>query len=106
VDYLQTSFLGTPLYATSRSIPTPVESCADKSPLDGSLGSPCARDWRSGHQASSRARGHAPNLPEEAGGNLNPPFVEWLMGFPIGSTDCWDLGMLRSHYVPPSPGSC
>ncbi len=27
----------------------------------------------------------------EVSGQLNPPWVEWLMGFPIGWTDCEDL---------------
>jgi hypothetical protein len=27
------------------------------------------------------------------GGQLNPPWVEWLMGWPIGWTDCEPLGM-------------
>ena len=29
--------------------------------------------------------------PEEIGGSLNPAWVEWLMGFPIGWTDLEDL---------------
>lgn len=29
-------------------------------------------------------------LQEAVGGQLNPPFVEWLMGFPIGWTDLGD----------------
>jgi DNA (cytosine-5)-methyltransferase 1 len=28
-----------------------------------------------------------------AGGQLNPTWVEWLMGFPPGWTDCEHLGM-------------
>ena len=30
---------------------------------------------------------HAVSLETEGGGTLNPPWVEWLMGFPIGWTD-------------------
>lgn len=39
----------------------------------------------------------------EVGGKLNPPWVAWLMGWPIGWTDCEPLEMakfqlwLRSH---------
>lgn len=44
--------------------------------------SPAARDWRSGKGRSEN--GHTPQLPETVGGQLNPTFVEWLMGFPLG----------------------
>lgn len=67
---------------------------------------PCARDWRSGRQSSSMSRGHAPCLPEAAGGMLNPPWVEWLMGFPIGSTDCEDLETLKFLCAPLPLGAC
>jgi hypothetical protein len=33
------------------------------------------------------------------GGQLNPPWVEWLMGWPIGWTDLKPLGTDKSHYV-------
>ena len=60
---------------------------------------PAARDWRSpGHQESyqHRRETHQQALNEEVawgensdklGGTLNPNWVEWLMGFPIGWTD-------------------
>jgi hypothetical protein len=47
--------------------------------------SPAARDWRSGRGRSDN--GHTPQLPEQVGGQLNPTWVEWLMGFPLGWTD-------------------
>ena len=34
------------------------------------------------------------------GGQLNPPWVEWLMGWPIGWTDLKPLGMDKSPSVP------
>jgi hypothetical protein len=46
--------------------------------------SPAARDWRSGR--GRLPNGHAPQLPEVAGGQLNPSWVEWLMGLPEGWT--------------------
>ena len=60
---------------------------------------PTARDYRSQHAEGSEAfkeRLNHPrgvNLVEELQrqgitGQLNPPWVEWLMGFPIGWTDC------------------
>lgn len=47
--------------------------------------SPAARDWKSGR--GRKDNGHTPQLPEVIGGQLNPMWVEWLMGFPIGWTD-------------------
>ena len=51
---------------------------------------PTARDWKSGSQATQEERGRVagPTLAEWTGGQLNPPWVEWLMGFPIGWTAC------------------
>ena len=49
------------------------------------LPTPTARDWKSGK--GWRANGHTPQLPEVTGGQLNPQWVEWLMGFPEGWTD-------------------
>jgi len=51
--------------------------------------SPAARDWRSG--SGRKENGHTPQLPEVIaqegnGGQLNPDWVEWLMGWPIGWT--------------------
>lgn len=66
---------------------------------------PCARDYRSGRQESSRTRGHSPNPPEMAGGMLNPPWVEWLMGFPLGSTACMEWETLRSPSAPQLHGN-
>jgi hypothetical protein len=47
---------------------------------------PTSRDWKSGTGASLR-EGHSPPLTNVVGGQLNPQFVEALMGFPIGYTD-------------------
>lgn len=35
---------------------------------------------------------HAPSLSDHVGGALNPEWVEWLMGFPVGWTDLEHLG--------------
>jgi len=41
------------------------------------------------HKDSTKDRGKS-NLGEVVGGQLNPTWVEWLMGFPLGWTDCED----------------
>jgi hypothetical protein len=51
-----------------------------------SWGTPTARDWKD--------TGDMTNVPEngllgrQVGGSLNPTWVEWLMGYPSGWTDC------------------
>lgn len=52
---------------------------------------PQARDFRSG-QASD-------------GGQLNPTWVEWLMGWPLGWTDLKPLAMDRCRSAPPKHGA-
>ncbi len=48
---------------------------------------PAARDWKSDSSPMTNeelygTKGHP--LPREVGGQLNPRWVEWLMGVPIG----------------------
>jgi hypothetical protein len=61
--------------------------------------SPKARDYRTGGKPESRrmrekisGERHSPDLNDVAapGGQLNPTWVEWLMGFPLGWTVCGD----------------
>jgi hypothetical protein len=54
---------------------------------------PTARDWKSGKGKTQAERGRTagPSLSEVSGGSLNPQWVEWLMGFPLGWTDLEDL---------------
>ena len=56
------------------------------------LPTPAARDWKSGKGKTQVERGRSagPSLAEVSGGQLNPTWVEWLMGFPIGFTDLED----------------
>jgi hypothetical protein len=44
---------------------------------------PTARDWKSG---SHGTQGNSRPLSEKVGGQLNPTWVEWLMGYPTGWT--------------------
>jgi len=40
------------------------------------------------------------------GGSLNPTWVEWLMGWPLGWTDLKPLAMGKSHCALPQRGDC
>lgn len=53
---------------------------------------PGAGEGRRGGQSPEerQAAGHSVTLTDQAGGQLNPTWVEWLMGFPLGWTDCGD----------------
>lgn len=45
---------------------------------------PNARDWKDTDPTQGNRQ--SPNLGTQVGGNLNPTWVEWLMGFPLGWT--------------------
>jgi hypothetical protein len=47
--------------------------------------------------APSEALRKEPSLAFHAGGSLNPMWVEWLMGWPLGWTDLKPLGMDKFH---------
>ena len=51
------------------------------------LATPCARDYRTGQRRRWEDSKRANNLNDQIGGQLNPMWVEWLMGFPLGWTD-------------------
>lgn len=91
--------------------PTPRANDAEKrgnidaqNPRNGLAGavrmpSPSATDWKSSSKDGQRRR----QLTDPAmgvippGGRLNPEFVEWLMGWPTGSTAFSPLAMDRFH---------
>jgi hypothetical protein len=47
---------------------------------------PQAHDWKSGTGYSHDSNPHSPQPRHLSGGQLNPTWVEWLMGFPLGWT--------------------
>lgn len=57
---------------------------------DGLYTTPCADD--TGHRKNPYAQGGVA-LSSQVGGSLNPPWVEWLMGWLIGWTDLKPLAM-------------
>ncbi|WP_205948582.1 hypothetical protein, partial [Pseudomonas viridiflava] len=68
--------------------PTPVASMAKGS-------SPAALTRKSGADRSNDRLDHA--VMASDGGQLNPEWVEWLMGWPIGWTELKPLAMDRFH---------
>jgi hypothetical protein len=54
---------------------------------------PTARDWRSGKASQATHDKNSRPLSEQIGGSLNPTWVEWLMGWPLGWTDLKPLAM-------------
>ncbi len=54
---------------------------------------PTARDWRSGKASEATMERNSRPLSEQIGGQLNPNWVEWLMGWPPGWTDLKPLVM-------------
>ena len=59
---------------------------------------PTAHNAKEGNYPSEQNR-NTPTLATHAGGKLNPTWVEWLMGWPLGWTDLKPLEMDKSHYV-------
>ena len=49
---------------------------------------PQARDFRTGSTERWDNPERSRNLNDQIGGQLNPTWVEWLMGWPLGWTDC------------------
>jgi hypothetical protein len=64
---------------------------------------PVARMWKDSGCPSEYRRNEVP-LAAQVGGQLNPTWVEWLMGWPLGWTDLKPLGMDKSHSVPQQLG--
>jgi len=64
---------------------------------------PTAHNSKEGNYPSEKNR-NTPTLATHAGGKLNPMWVEWLMGWPLGWTDLKPLEMDKSHYVPQQHG--
>lgn len=73
-----------------RTKPTPAQ-LAGKAGMDLSVAvklwpTPTAHNAKEGGYPAEHTR-NTPTLAARAGGRLNPTWVEWLMGFPLGHTD-------------------
>ena len=63
-----------------RKRPTPAECVR--------FATPCARDWKDNGKSPAELTRNSETLATQAGGKLNPTWVEWLMGWPLGWTGC------------------
>lgn len=72
--------------AVAFSLQHPEEFPPDPKEKTHFLPTPTQSDGTGGPGTSGREGG--PNLRTVAGGSLNPLWVEWLQGFPVGWTDC------------------
>ena len=74
--------------------PTPDASCGQRGTQP---------NWtpkrKSGHQAQYTINQAVRDMEKNNGGKLNPMWVEWLMGWPLGWTDLNALVMVKSHCV-------
>ena len=68
------------------------------------VATPTARDFRSGKASEATHAKNSRPLSEQIGGLLNPTWVEWLMGWPLGWTDLEPLGTGRCHSAQPLRG--
>jgi hypothetical protein len=66
---------------------------------------PTRRDYKSGTGSQDRP-GHSPPLSNVIGGTLNPMWVEWLMGWPVGWTELKPLETDKFHFVQQQLGNC
>jgi hypothetical protein len=65
---------------------------------------PLSRDWRSGKASQATHDKNSRPLSEQIGGSLNPTWVEWLMGWPLGWTDLKPLATGKCRSVPQPRG--
>ena len=66
---------------------------------------PTAHNAKEGGFASEHER-NTPTLAAQAGGSLNPTWVEWLMGWPLGWTDLKPLEMDKFQQWQQQHGRC
>ena len=68
------------------------------------VATPTARDWRSGKASQATHDKNSRPLSEQIGGSLNPTWVEWLMGWPLGWTDLKPLATDKFQPAQPPLG--
>lgn len=102
------------LPAFAARFPTPTKSdgqggagCSGRSGganLRTVVATPTARDWRSGRASRATMEKNSRPLSEQIGGQLNPTWVAWLMGWPLAWTRLSALAMDRCRSARRSRG--
>ncbi len=64
----------------------------DGQPVPKMWPTPKSRDWRSEYHTPGVLKRESPDLNKVIGGQLNPTWVEWLQGWPIGWTSLEPIG--------------
>ena len=86
-EQVEWSGMGDPIgYITKETWPTPTAHMAKET------------------NAPSEANRNEPSMASRVGGKLNPMWVEWLMGWPLGWTDLKPLATDKCHSVPQQLG--
>jgi hypothetical protein len=64
---------------------------------------PCARDWKDNGKSPSELARNSETLATTVGGQLNPTWVEWLMGYPSEWTvlEDWAIAWFRLKHEKP-----
>ena len=70
-----------------------------------SYATPTARMWKDNGTSPSELNRNSETLAVQAGGKLNPTWVEWLMGWPLQWTDLKPLETGKFHFVQQQPSS-
>ena len=70
---------------------------------NGKFTTPTAHNWKETNAPSESER-NTPTLAAQVGGKLNPAWVEWLMGWPVGWTDLKPLATDKSLSAPQQRG--
>jgi hypothetical protein len=89
-----TDWRGKSAYFNGKKVQVGLEAAVKMYPI------PAARDYRSPNKKPYSERGggkKGEQLPNAIGGPLNPPWVEWLMGWQIGWTGCEPLETDKCH---------
>jgi hypothetical protein len=71
-----------------------------------SFATPTARMWKDNGKNPSELNRNSETLAVQAGGKLNPMWVEWLMGWPLAWTDLKPLEMDKFLFVQQQHGIC